>query len=143
VSLQMIRDLLWLLSAIFCVPLLSRGSNFCPIRSPLNDAIYITDAANRTVLGVTLTKCSMECMLYAALNAGNMKCRCFNYNTTSMNCSLFNYEPTNYRVDQSRNMVANQVGLLDTAQNSFNFLKNHQRKQFCRRKSYVLYNVSQ
>jgi len=116
VSLQMIHDLLWLLSVIFCVPLLSQGSNFCPIRSPLNDTIYITDTTNRTVLAVTLTKCSMECMFYAALNAGYIKCRCFNYNTTSMNCSLFNYVPSHYGVDHSQNMVANQVGPLDTAQ---------------------------
>ena len=103
----MYRNSFWSLCVVLL--LVATGwSTFCPVTSPHDEVVYVTNNPSRLVVGVTKTQCAVECSFSAALSGSN--CRCFNYNLTSMNCSLFNVEPTSYAVDQSQNTVAYQVG---------------------------------
>jgi hypothetical protein len=68
-------------------------TTFCPVVSPSDELIYITDEPSAVFSSIKKTGCADKCMQY------NGVCRCFNYNETSSHCSIFNFEPTNYAVD--------------------------------------------
>jgi hypothetical protein len=78
-------------------------SRFCPVTSPNDELVYVTDTPSKLIIGLTKTGCAIEC--YAKYR----DCRCFNFNVTSLNCSLFNFEPTSYGVDKSNNTRAYEV----------------------------------
>ena len=79
------------------------NSTFCPVTSPNDETVYVTDTPSKLIIGLTKTGCAIEC--YAKYR----NCRCFNFNVTSLNCSLFNLEPTSYGVDKSNNTKAYEV----------------------------------
>ena len=100
------RAAIWLLWSALCTSAIIGSPTFCPLTSPDDDMVYITDNPSKLVLGVTKTQCGLECaMIYA-------NCRCFNYNETSMNCSLFDIEPTGYSVDSFMNTIAYEVSIV-------------------------------
>jgi PAN domain len=86
---------------------------FCPVTSPLYDAVYITDDPSKSLVGLTKTGCATQCAFCADIdvNCGATKCSCFNYNSTSMNCSLFYFQPTTTAVDSTSTTIAYQVRL--------------------------------
>lgn len=82
---------------------------FCPVVSPFDENIFITDQSNQSLADQTKTQCALKCRLITSQNSAGDACRYFNYNSTSMNCSLFNYEPTKYAVDSSGYTITYQV----------------------------------
>jgi len=107
VSCPALRSLL-----AFSFIVISTQSTFCPVTSPTEQLVYVTDAPSKVVIVATLPQCGLECQESDAAsrrNAGQPGCRCFNYNSTSENCSLFTFEPTNFGVDRQWNTVAYQV----------------------------------
>ena len=102
-----VTDTFPLLAALFIV--VAAPSKFCPVTSPIDELVYVTDNPSMLVVGATRTQCALECQLSDAvseLRADQTGCRCFNYNSTSANCSLFMFEPTSYGVDQQGNTIA-------------------------------------
>ena len=106
----MLRD--WSQLVFFYILFKAAWSTFIPVRTPFDVVVYVTDQANQSVIGVTLTECAVECMFFAAIHAANVNCRCFNYNSTSSNCSIFNYEPSAFAVSQSDDTITYQVYIL-------------------------------
>ena len=78
-------------------------ATFCPVTSPNDEFVYVTDTPSKLIIGLTKTGCAIEC--YAKYR----DCRCFNYNVTSLNCSMFNFEPSSYGVDKSNNTRVYEV----------------------------------
>jgi hypothetical protein len=76
-------------------------STFCPVTSPNDEVVYVTDTPTQLMIGTTKTGCAIDCL--------SSNCRCINYNVTSLNCSVYNFEPKSYGVDKSNNTVAYQV----------------------------------
>ena len=76
-------------------------STFCPVTSPNDEVVYVTDTPTKLMIGATKTGCAIDCL--------SSNCRCINYNVTSLNCSVFNFEPKSYAVDKSNKTIAYQV----------------------------------
>ena len=97
----------WSTSMLMPTFFLSLGeSTFCPVTSPNDEIVYVTDTPSKLSIGLTRTGCAMEC------HANYRNCRCFNYNVTSLNCTLFNFEPTSYGVDKLNNTIAYEVNVI-------------------------------
>lgn len=86
-------------------------SMFCPVRSPFDQLVYVTDRANQSFTGLTRPQCGMECAFFATLNAVSATCRSYSYNSISGNCSIFNYEPKTYSIATSEEMITYQVSI--------------------------------
>jgi hypothetical protein len=106
----------WILNTIACTLLLLQtcsGFKFCPVTSPLGDAIYITDRPSKVVNGATKAGCASQCAFYTAIyGVTSATCRCFNYDVAVAYCSLFAFEPSNFAVTGNGSVMAYQVNVL-------------------------------
>jgi PAN domain len=97
--LHSVLGLVWSLTHVYVRPTYVDGTVICPVRSPFDETVYVTDVANKSFVGFSLTKCTTECVFFASFDVVKAVCYNFNYNSTSTKCSLFSYEPTNYVID--------------------------------------------
>ena len=97
-------SLLSLLLSSSSVFVIFSSATFCPVRSPFDQLVYVTDPPSKVEVSVTLTKCALGCRM---TDAG--ECRFFNFNETSSECSLFYFDPTNWNIDPTQKTTTYQV----------------------------------
>ena len=78
---------------LLAVHSISGWSMFCPLTSPTDGVVYVTNSPASFLVTSTLSACGLECF-----KRDRSACQYFNYNDATQLCGIFNAEPNDTSV---------------------------------------------